>query len=142
MNGERCFIDSNVLIYAYDQDAGSKRARAGELLAGLWGSAAGVVSVQVLQEFFTNATRKLKQPLDLAKAREVVRIYGEWVAAPTDPSHVLRAIDIMQGYQLSFWDSMIVAVAEATQCGILFSEDLQHGQIIAGVRVENPFLTT
>ena len=118
MNGERCFIDSNVLIYAYDQDAGSKRARAGELLAGLWGSAAGVVSVQVLQEFFTNATRKLKQPLDLAKAREVVRIYGEWVAAPTDPSHVLRAIDIMQGYQLSFWDSMIVAVAEATQCGI------------------------
>ena len=142
MIGERRFVDSNVLIYAYDQDAGSKRARAGELLASLWESATGVVSVQVLQEFFTNATRKLKQPLDSAKAREVVRIYGEWVAAPTDPSHVLRAVDIMKTYQLSFWDSMIVAVAEATQCGILFSEDMQHGQIIAGVRIENPFLTT
>ncbi len=140
MSGESCFIDSNVLIYAYDQEAGRKRTCAGELLAGLWESGTGVVSVQVLQEFFTNATRKLKQPLDLAKAREVVRIYGGWVALPTDVSHVLRATDIMKGYPLSFWDSMIVAVAEAAQCEILYSEDMQHGQTIAGVRIENPFL--
>ena len=142
MNGDRCFIDSNILIYAYDRDAGDKRVRADELLAGLWASATGAVSVQVLQEFLANATRKLKRPLDLARAREVVGIYAAWVAVPTDTSHVLRAVDIMKGYSLSFWDSMIVALAEATQCGILLSEDLQHGQTIAGVRVENPFLTT
>ena len=142
MNGDRRFVDSNILIYAYDRDAGDKRVRADDLLAGLWASATGVVSVQVLQEFLANATRKLKQPLDFSRAREVVRSYGEWVAAPTDVGHVLRAADIMKGYQLSFWDSMIVAMAEATQCEIVFSEDMQHGQTIAGVRVENPFLTT
>lgn len=141
MIGERCFVDSNILIYAYDQEAGAKRARAASLLTGLWATATGVVSVQVLQEFFSNATRKLKQPLELAKAREVVRAYGEWVTVPSAPSHVLRGIDIMKTYQLSFWNSMILAVAEATQCDVLFSEDMQHGQVIAGVRIENPFLT-
>lgn len=142
MIDKRCFVDSNVLIYAYDRDAGEKRERAGEVLGGLWGSATGVVSVQVLQEFFANATRKLTRPLDLARAREVAGIYGAWVTVPTETSHVLRAVDIMKGYSLSFWDSMIVALAEATQCRILLSEDLQHGQTIASVRVENPFLTT
>ena len=142
MSAERCFVDSNVLIYAYDRDAGSKRLRAGELLSGLWESATGVVSVQVLQEFFANATRKLQQPLDLAKAREVVMIYGGWVPAATGPAHVLRAVDIMESYRLSFWDSMILAVAEATQCSTLFSEDMQHGQVLAGVRIENPFLSS
>ncbi|MBK8119320.1 MAG: PIN domain-containing protein [Sulfuritalea sp.] len=68
-----------------------------------------------------------------------VGIYGAWVAVPTDTSHVLRAVDIMKGYSLSFWDSMIVALAEATQCRILLSEDIQHGQTIAGVRVEKSF---
>lgn len=139
MNVDRFFVDSNVLIYAYDNQAGRKRDLAQARLAELWHHGNGVVSVQVLQEFFSNATRKLKKPLDIAKAREVVSLYAEWIALPSSAKEVLRATDLMQLHRLSFWDSMIVAAAEAAGVSALLSEDMQHGQIVAGIRIENPF---
>lgn len=139
MSVERCFVDSNVLIYAYDSDAGDKRMRAQERLAALWNGGTGVLSVQVLQEFFSNATRKLRKPLDIGKAKEIVKLYREWVTIPATAEQVLRAADLMASYRLSFWDSLIVAAAEAADATILLSEDLSHGQVIAGVRIENPF---
>lgn len=139
MNDERVFIDTNVLIYAYDSQAAEKRDIAGSRLAELWDSGNGVLSVQVLQEFFANATRKLKDPLELAKAREVLSIYAEWVSLSTGTKEVLRAVDLMRLHRLSFWDGMIVAAAEAAGAVLLLSEDMQHGQIIAGIRIENPF---
>lgn len=142
MSDERCFVDTNVLIYAYDNQAGTKQRRAQQRLSALWDSGAGVLSVQVLQEFFNNATRKLRDPLALAKAREVVRLYREWVVVPATPEQVLAATELMESYRLSFWDSMIVAAAEAADAVVLLSEDLSHGQTIAGLRVENPFRET
>lgn len=142
MSDERCFVDTNVLIYAYDNQAGAKQRRAQQRLSALWDSGAGVLSVQVLQEFFNNATRKLRDPLALAKAREVVRLYREWVVVPATPEQVLAATELMESYRLSFWDSMIVAAAEAADAVVLLSEDLSHGQTIAGLRVENPFRET
>jgi predicted nucleic acid-binding protein len=139
MNADRVFVDSNVLIYAYDNQARTKRSAAKKRLDELWSNGSGVVSVQVLQEFFNNATRKLKEPLDINKAREIVSLYSEWVVAPGSAKEVLRAADIMPLYQLSFWDSLIIAAAETADAKLLLSEAMQHDQIIAGVRIENPF---
>lgn len=139
MSDERCFVDTNVLIYAYDSQAGAKQQRAQQRLSALWESNTGVLSVQVLQEFFNNATRKLRDPLGLAKAREIIRLYREWVLVPATPEQVLAATELMESYRLSFWDSMIVAAAEAADATVLLSEDMSHGQVIAGIRIENPF---
>lgn len=139
MSVERIFVDSDVLIYAYDSQAGVKRDLSRARLDELWHLGTGVMSVQVLQEFFSNATRKLKKPLDIAKAREIVSLYSEWVAMPTAAKEVSRAADIMSLYRLSFWDSMILAAAETSGAALLLSEDMQHDQIVAGIRIENPF---
>lgn len=133
------FVDSNILIYAHDADAGPKRAAAVEALERLWDAGTGRVSVQVLQEFYVNATRKLPSPVAHAIAREVVRSYGTWVREPTTPDTVTRAIDLAQLARLSFWDALIVASAEEADCSTLLSEDLNGGQSIAGIAIVNPF---
>jgi len=134
------FVDTNVLIYAHDAQAGRKGEIAAAELRTLWDSGEGVVSVQVLQEFFVNALRKLHPPVPVAQLREILRVYRVWVRTPTSPATVLRATEIMELAAVSFWDSLIVAAAEESGAGVLLSEDLQHGQVIAGVRVVNPFL--
>ena len=94
------FVDSNILIYAHDADAGPKRERAVEKLRDLWESGAGRLSVQVLQEFYVNVTRKLATPVARSTAREVVASYGAWVREPTTSATVIRAIDIAEMAQL------------------------------------------
>jgi predicted nucleic acid-binding protein len=106
------FVDSNILVYAHDADAGERRRRAAEVLAELWESRAGVLSTQVLQEFYVNVTRKIKTPLSLAVAREVVRDYAHWVESPLTPATIIRGSEICEVWQLSFWDGMILAAAE------------------------------
>ena len=133
------FIDSNVLIYAYDSAAGKKRDTAVLLLAELWRERRGALSAQVLQEFFVNVTRKISPPLKTAQARDVVRLYESWVLHDTSSAHVLRASEIMELARISFWDGLILAAAEAAGAAVLASEDLQNGQTIAGVTVMNPF---
>jgi predicted nucleic acid-binding protein len=132
------FVDSNVLIYAHDRDAGSKRELARALCSQLWTEHAGVLSVQVLQEFFVTVTRKLKTPIARAQAREVVRTYAPWVISPTTPETVLRATELSETAGIDFWDALIVAAAEQSGAETLYSEDLNDGQLIAGVRVVNP----
>jgi predicted nucleic acid-binding protein len=132
------FVDSNVLIYAHDRDAGSKRELARALCSQLWTEHAGVLSVQVLQEFFVTVTRKLKTPIARAQAREVVRAYAPWVISPTTPETVLRATELSEAAGIDFWDALIVAAAEQSGAETLYSEDLNDGQLIAGVRVVNP----
>lgn len=132
------FVDSNILIYAHDRDAGVKRERAAALLKELWEAGTGALSVQVLQEFFVNATRRLDSPLAQSVAREVVQVYAAWIREPTTAETVLRAIDLVDLARLSFWDGLIVASAEQSGAGLLYSEDLNDGQEIAGVRVCNP----
>lgn len=132
------FVDTNILIYAHDADAGPKRARAETVLRELWASGVGRLSVQVLQEFYVNATRKLATPVAHIFAREVVSSYGTWVREPTTADTVTRAIDVAAMAQISFWDALIVASAEQADAGEIYSEDLNAGQAIAGIRIVNP----
>lgn len=140
MSAELTFVDTNILFYAHDAAAGRKGEIAAQRLRQLWVEDAGVLSVQVLQEFFVNAVKKLPPVGALARAREVVRAYGVWVREPTTTATVLRATEVMELAQLSFWDSLIVSAAEQAGARILLSEDLNPGQSIAGVSVVNPFL--
>ena len=133
------FVDSNVLIYAHDRSAGAKRDRAVAIFGQLWSERTGCLSVQVLQEFFVTVTRKLRTPVARAQAREVVRAYSPWVLNPTTSQTVLRATEVGEAAGIGFWDALIVASAEQAGAGILYSEDLNDGQVIAGVRVVNPF---
>ena len=138
----KVFVDSNVLIYAHDKDAGSKQARAAQRLGELWETGLGRLSTQVLQEFYVNVTAKIGKPLSRSAAREVVQSYGRWVENFITPVTVVRASEISEIWQLSFWDGMILATAEQDGAAELLSEDLSHGQIIAGVRISNPFVPT
>jgi predicted nucleic acid-binding protein len=137
MNGV-AFVDSNILIYAHDRDAGSRRDRARSICEQLWQERSGCLSVQVLQEFYVTVTRKLRTPVARAQARELVRAYGSWVVSPTTAETVLRATELSEATEIAFWDALIVAAAEQSGAETLYSEDLNDGQVIAGVRVVNP----
>jgi predicted nucleic acid-binding protein len=132
------FVDTNILIYAHDADAGFKRDRAAQILLQLWETGVGRLSVQVLQEFYVNATRKLATPVAQSCAREVVSSYGVWIHEPTTADTVTRAIDIAAMAQLSFWDALIVASAEQAEAAQIYSEDLNTVQAIAGIKIVNP----
>jgi predicted nucleic acid-binding protein len=136
------FVDTNILIYAHDSDAVLKRERAIESLRVLWETGAGRISVQVLQEFYVNVTRKLSIPLARSAAREVVGSYGAWIREATTADTVLRASDIAEMAQISFWDALILASAEQAGATQLYSEDLKNGQSIVGIKVINPLILT
>jgi predicted nucleic acid-binding protein len=135
---ERVFVDTNVLVYADDLDAGDKATRARELLRALYTDMNGVLSTQVLQEFFVVSTRKLG--VDKAVARRKVELLSKLDVVTIQVSHILQAIDLHRLHSVSFWDALIISCAAAAGCVRLLSEDLQHGAVIAGVRIENPFL--
>jgi len=139
MSGSRRFVDTNVLVYAHDSTGGEKRDRARSILADLWESRDGCLSVQVLQEFFVNVTRKVPRPLDAGAAVEVVEDFSRWHVHSPGPGDVLSAIGIHRRNGISFWDAMIVWSAAELGCGVLYSEDLNPGQLYEGVRVHNPF---
>lgn len=132
------FVDSNVLIYAHDLDAGVKRERAAAKLRELWNSGNGRLSVQVLQEFYVNATQKLATPIARSTAREIIKTYGVWVRHATTVETVTRASEICELARISFWDALIVASAEEVDADELLTEDLNVGQVILGIRVVNP----
>jgi predicted nucleic acid-binding protein len=136
------FVDTNILLYAHDVDAGAKRERCIECLRRLWDSDAGRLSVQVLQEFYVNVTRKLATPIAVSTAREVVGTYRTWIQEATSADTVLRASHIAEMARISFWDALIVASAEQAGAAQIYSEDLNAGQTIAGVRVVNPLVAT
>lgn len=135
---EVVFVDTNILIYAYGPKVDEKHSRAIRALERLWQGQTGRVSMQVLQEFYVTATQKLKTPR--ASAREVVQAYTPWVQSLTTPETILRASDLAESARLSFWDALIIASAEEAGALQLYSEDLNAGQIIAGVKIVNPLV--
>lgn len=139
MSAERQFVDTNVLVYAHDRSAGAKQARAHALLAELWDNQAGCLSIQVLQEFYVNITRKVAHPLDPATARQIVADLGHWHVHSPTVNEVLDAITLQQRHGLSFWDALIVTSAIQLGCSLIWSEDLNAGQDYDGTRVVNPF---
>jgi len=134
------FVDTNILIYAHDLDAGVKRERAMTKLRELWDSRTGRLSVQVLQEFYVNATQKIATPVARSTAREVVRTYGVWVHHATTVETVTRATELSELARISFWDALIVASAEEVDAEELLSEDLNDGEAIAGIKIVNPLV--
>jgi predicted nucleic acid-binding protein len=138
---DRILVDTNILVYAYDADAAEKHVKAKEMIDTLWEYSRGVLPTQVLAEFFITITRKVKQPLSVADARDIIEDYrSAWAIFPTTPDTVLLAIDGVQRHQFSFWDSMIWASAVINGISKIFTEDMQHGQTFEGVRIENPLL--
>jgi predicted nucleic acid-binding protein len=135
----RDFLDSNVILYAYDRSAGDRHERAAELVSSLGRRRRGAVSVQVLQEFFVNATRKIEEPLPVRSARERVLVLGHWRTHSPRAADVAAAIDIHEKYGISFWDAMIVRSAAALGCLRIWSEDFNDGQLYERVQVRNPF---
>jgi predicted nucleic acid-binding protein len=135
---DKTFVDTNVLVYAHDVDAGPKRTIAAALLRHLWNAGLGVLSMQVLQEFYVNVTRKIATPLSRETARQVVNTYAAWWVETT-PAEISAAFRIEDESRLGFWDALIVAAAAKAGAVRILSEDLNPQQIIAGVRVENPF---
>jgi predicted nucleic acid-binding protein len=141
MSGDSCFVDTNILLYANDPVQGRKHEVAKILVEDLWNSRSGVISTQVLQEFCFNLRRKLKNPLSIADTAERVREYLSWRTVTNVAESTIAALEIEARHQISFWDALIVNAARTAGCVILYSEDLNHGQIFGSVRVVNPFLS-
>jgi predicted nucleic acid-binding protein len=136
----KAFVDTNVLVYAYDRGAGSKHERALSLVEELWKNGSGVLSTQVLQEFYVNVRRKARKPVSIDQARALIADYLTWKLIFNDGAAMLEAIDLEQRYQLSFRDSLIVVAAQKGRASVLFSEDFNHGQKFGSVQIQNPFL--
>lgn len=137
--GDKVFVDSNILLYARDSSEPSKQPVALAYLKKLWESRDGRISVQVLNEFFVNATRKLKPGLTEPEAWEAVDALMAWDPLPLDATLLERTYQTCRQYQLSWWDAMIVAAADACECDAILSEDLSAGQKYHGMTVVNPF---
>jgi predicted nucleic acid-binding protein len=136
----KTFVDTNVLVYAHDTDAGVRHATAKALLAEPWDSRDGTLSTQVLQEFYAVATRKFKPPVPRAQARAIVAAYGEWCDVVTEPQLIVAASRLEEEHTLSFGDSLIVQAAIHAGADRLVSDDLQDGRRFGALTIENPFI--
>lgn len=133
------FVDTNVLVYAFDQSAGDKRDRARSLLDRLWTDKRGCLSIQVLQELYVAVTQKVLRPIDREKAAEIIRDLSYWQLHAPVAEDVLGAIALQQRHRTSFWDAMVLWSAQQLGCNEVWSEDLNQGQDYDGVQVVNPF---
>jgi predicted nucleic acid-binding protein len=137
---DKFFIDSNVVVYAYDVHNPIKQAKAASLLREGLGSGRAVISAQVLGEFFVTVTRKIRQPLSDEQALRVMRVITAVPVVHIDHPLVYRAVAHHQQHRIAYWDGLIIAAAERAGCGRVMTEDLSHGQRYGAVIAENPFL--
>jgi predicted nucleic acid-binding protein len=133
------FVDTNVLAYAHDTSETRKQPLAEALLDALWTGRTGVLSTQILQEFYVVATRKFDPPMRRRAAREIVALYGTWPVVQIDVALILTASQLEERHKLSFWDALVVEAARVAGATRLVTEDLQDGRRIGGVRIEDPF---
>jgi len=135
---DRCFVDTNILVYAHDRSAGLKHKRARRLIEDLWNSGQGVLSTQVLQELCINVRRKALHPLSVEETRRLIQDYLSWEIVVNTPTSVIQALDIEMRHKISFWDALILQAAESAGVALLYSEDLADGQKFGALRVVNP----
>jgi len=136
----RFFVDTNVLVYAYDSTAGKKWRTSSEVLSSLWIHRTGIVSTQVIQELFVSLTQKVKHPIQPETAREIISDLLRWPLVVNGGGNILQAVDLQIRYHFSFWDSLILQAAVVSKSEFLLTEDFQDGQVIESVTVVNPFL--
>jgi predicted nucleic acid-binding protein len=134
----RSFFDTNVLAYTDDHDSPTKQSRALALFEEARRTGAGVVSTQVMQEYFVTVTRKLGVPVDVARRK--VELFARLGLVVIDLADVLAAIDLHRLHQIAFWDALVVRAAQRANCSVLYTEDMQHGRRIDGLSILNPFL--
>lgn len=136
---QREFVDANVLVYAFDSSAAGKQQSAQQLLERLWESGTGCLSIQVLQEFFVTITKKVPTPLPVDDAKARIREFAAWTVFAPKADDVVAAIDLQTQAKIGFWDAMVVLGAAESDCDVLWTEDLNDGQTLRGVRIRNPF---
>jgi predicted nucleic acid-binding protein len=133
----RSFFDTNILVYADDKAAPAKQRRAIDLVAEHRRARTGVVSLQVLQEYFVTVTRKLH--VDASIARRKVELLAEFDVSAPEVTDILAAIDLHRLHGLSFWDALVLRAARQAGCSVIFSEDMQDEREIDGLQIVNPF---
>lgn len=136
---DKVFLDTNILVYAHDHDSPDKKAVAQAIIFEGLREEAIAISAQVLSEFFVTVTQKIKKPMPVANAKREISLLSNLDVADIDVPMIVRAIDIKQQWTLSYWDSLIIAAAERTECKTVYSEDLSDGQRYGKVTVRNPF---
>jgi predicted nucleic acid-binding protein len=138
---QRVFLDTNVLVYAHgtgDEDVRGRTAR--DIVRRLWRTGTGAVSIQVLQEFYAVATRKLKPPLSRDNARRIVATYTTWEPVAIDVPMIVAASRLEEEHSLAFWDALVIEAALRAGATRLLSEDLQGGRRFDDLLIENPFV--
>jgi predicted nucleic acid-binding protein len=135
---DKYFVDTNILIYAHNADAGAKHERARSLVEELWRTRSGVLSTQVLQELAVNLRRKMGQSLGAKATRDIITDYLSWHVFVNTSDSILEALEVAERYQISFWDALVIQAARASGAGVLYSEDLSDGQLYGSVQVINP----
>lgn len=134
------FLDTNIFVYSFDATAPAKARRAARLIRDGLDSGNGIVSYQVVQEFFSAAFRRFSKPMSAFAAEEYLNtVFRPLLAVHSSPALLVSALQVYAQHHLSWYDSLIVAAAQEVGCSVLYSEDLQHGQRLDGLRIENPF---
>lgn len=136
----KVFLDTNILVYSLDQTDQDKRNRCRQLIRGLAAENNGVISTQVTQEFYVASTSKLGA--DPLIVKDILRSLERLETVVITPSLIKEAIDCSIINRISFWDALIIVAAESANCKLLWTEDLSNGQIIRGVRIEDPLKAT
>ena len=134
------FFDTNLLVYLFDSSSPEKQRRAREVLAERTQHDEVILSAQVLQEFYVVVTRKLARPLSDDRAGRLVQEFSTFPVVTTDAPLVLAGVVLARRHRLSLWDAMVVVAAKAGGAAEVLTEDLQHGQVLEGIRIVNPFL--
>ena len=139
MNG-RFFLDTNIFVYSFDRSSPAKLRRSAQLVRQAAATRKGVVSYQVVHEFFNVALRRFAPPMTVAEAEQYLgTVFRPLLAIHSSQLLYAEALRLQNRYRLAWYDSVIVAGAIEAQCSILYSEDLQHGQEFGDLRIENPF---
>ena len=138
-NKDLHFVDTNILVYAHDRSAGDKHLRARELVANLWATKQGCLSLQVLQEFYVTVTLKVAEPLPIDTAIQVLRDLSLWHVHRPTVDDLVEAAMLQQQYKLSYWDALIVQSAKRMDCKVIWSEDLNTGQRYQNIPIRSPF---
>jgi predicted nucleic acid-binding protein len=138
---DRFFLDTNIFVYSFDQSATQKKEIADQMIVGALSTGKGVISYQVVQEFFNVAYRRFPEPMHLAQSEQflVSVLRPLWTVFPS-PALILKSLHILDRFHLQWYDSLIIAGALEAKCGILYSEDFQHGQKFDDLEIRNPFL--
>jgi predicted nucleic acid-binding protein len=138
---DRFFLDTNIFVYSFDQSAPAKTGRAAHLIREALTTQKGVISYQVVQEFFNVALKKFAQPMQPADAGQyLITVFRPLLAIHSSQALYAEALFLHAQSKLSWYDALIVSAAIQAQCEVLFSEDLQHGQRFGSLQIRNPFL--